>query len=67
MTPDDWEDRWPTKFDSYYFNHTIEEFIARNELADIWGKVHLGVNLITPVLHITKLNIWVLWSPKTKK
>ncbi len=36
MVPDEWEDRWPSKFDNHHFNRIIEGFIRDNSLVDIW-------------------------------
>jgi len=43
MSPDEWEDRWPTKFDSHHFNHTIGDFMNNNHLIDIWRSLNSGV------------------------
>ncbi len=43
MTPDEWEDRWPSKFDSNHFNCIIGEFVTRNYLVDIWRRVNPGI------------------------
>ncbi len=43
MTPDECEDRWPTKFDSNHFNPIIGEFITKNVLVDKWRRVYPGV------------------------
>lgn len=36
MVPDEWEDRWPSKFNNHHFNPLIENFIRDNSLVDIW-------------------------------
>lgn len=43
MTPDEWEDRWPTKFDNHHFNHIIGDFMNNNHLIDIWRSLNSGV------------------------
>lgn len=43
MTPDEWEDRWPSKFNSHHFNNTIGEFITKNGLIDIWRSCNPGI------------------------
>lgn len=43
MAPDEWEDRWPTKFDSHHFNHIIGDFMNNNHLIDIWRSLNSGV------------------------
>ncbi len=35
ITPDEWEDRWPSRFDSFHYDSIIEEFTSENCLADI--------------------------------
>ena len=40
--PDEWEDRWPSKFDHHHFKPPIEEFIIDNILVDIWRNQNPG-------------------------
>lgn len=44
MVPDEWEDRWPSKFDNHHFNPLMEEFIRDNSLVDIWRNQNPGKN-----------------------
>ncbi len=42
ITPDEWEDWWPSRFDSFHYNSIIEEFTSENSLAYIWRKINTG-------------------------
>lgn len=42
MAPDEWEYRWPSKFDSIHYNPTVKEFINDNCLVDIWRQLNPG-------------------------
>lgn len=36
LTPDEWLDRWPTKYNHSHPNRTLDNFIKQNKLVDLW-------------------------------
>lgn len=42
MVPDEWEDRWPSKFVTHQYNSLMPDFIRDNSLVDIWRNQNVG-------------------------
>lgn len=42
MVPDEWEDRWPSKFVTHQYNSLMTDFIRDNSLVDIWRNQNIG-------------------------
>ncbi len=36
MTPDDWKDRYLSRYDTHHFNNTVMDFCNKLMLEDIW-------------------------------
>lgn len=42
MVPDEWEDRWPSKFVTHQYNSLMPDFIRDHSLVDIWRNQNVG-------------------------
>lgn len=47
VTPDDWMDRWPSKFSSEHKNPIFESFANDNNLIDVWRLLNKDVKQFT--------------------